>query len=144
MGKASRVKKSRPSSPDTRVAPKENRVESWISRPLPGLILCVLLALLVNINVLQNEFGWDDEKIINGLGASSSISEIFMPISKSGAPYYRPLVSLSYRIDYALWGKDPFGYHLSVLLFHLLNTALVFVLARRLLSFSSNSPVTRH
>lgn len=32
------------------------------------------------------------------------------------ALFYRPLASLSYTIDYWVWGVDPFGYHLTNLL----------------------------
>src|SRR4029077_11939329 len=44
----------------------------------------------------------------------------------------RPLVNLSYAIDRALWGGEPFGFHASSVLLHMLNVALLFALARRL------------
>lgn len=34
------------------------------------------------------------------------------------ASYYRPVTSLSYGLDYAVWGLDPFGYHLTNLVLH--------------------------
>lgn len=46
-------------------------------------------------------------------------------------PYYRPLATLSYWLDHALWGENPAGYHLSNLLWHLLCVWLVFAAARR-------------
>jgi len=39
--------------------------------------------------------------------------------------FYRPVASLSYAIDYAIWGLDPFGYHLTDLLLHATAAALV-------------------
>jgi hypothetical protein len=39
--------------------------------------------------------------------------------------FYRPVASLSYAIDYALWGLNPVGYHLTDLLAHSLVAALV-------------------
>lgn len=48
--------------------------------------------------------------------------------------YGRPLATLSFAFDYYLGGKDPWGYKLSGLLVHLVNTLLVYLLARRLLS----------
>jgi len=41
------------------------------------------------------------------------------------ALFYRPVASLSYAIDYWLWGLDPFGYHLTDLLAHATAAALV-------------------
>ncbi len=34
------------------------------------------------------------------------------------ALFYRPIASLSYAIDYAVWGLDPTGYHLTNLVLH--------------------------
>ncbi|PSP76283.1 hypothetical protein BRC86_01355 [Halobacteriales archaeon QS_3_64_16] len=42
--------------------------------------------------------------------------------------FYRPIASLSYAIDYAIWGLDPFGYHLTDLLAHATAAALVVAL----------------
>ena len=49
---------------------------------------------------------------------------------------YRPISQLSFGIDYLIWGYNPFGYHLTDLLIHLLNTLLVFWLATILLKDS--------
>jgi hypothetical protein len=46
--------------------------------------------------------------------------------------YYRPLVTLSYSLGYRFWGLKPLGYRLENLLWHLLNTALLLMLLRRL------------
>ena len=50
--------------------------------------------------------------------------------------FYRPLSTLSFALDYALWGLDPAGYHLTNLLLHggtavLAAVALVAVTGRR-------------
>src|SRR3974390_1770103 len=41
----------------------------------------------------------------------------------------RPLTNFSYAIDYRIWGGGPFGFHLTNLLLHALNVALLFQLA---------------
>lgn len=48
--------------------------------------------------------------------------------------HYHPLTWVSYALDYAVWGLNPLGYHLTNLLLHAGNAALLFLLARRLLS----------
>lgn len=47
----------------------------------------------------------------------------------SGFVSYRPITALSFFLDYAIWGKTPFGYHLTNLLLHILTTLLVYLLA---------------
>ncbi len=48
--------------------------------------------------------------------------------------HYQPMVWLTYALDYTLWGMNPLGYHLTTILLHSLNAALVFFLAARLLN----------
>ncbi|MBI5570336.1 MAG: hypothetical protein HY914_10365 [Desulfomonile tiedjei] len=38
--------------------------------------------------------------------------------------FYRPIAVLSYALDHAIWGLNPFGYHLTDLALHLLVVAL--------------------
>ncbi|MEK7411376.1 MAG: hypothetical protein AAB327_08360, partial [Actinomycetota bacterium] len=50
----------------------------------------------------------------------------------------RPLFWLSLAADHALWGLNPLGYHLTGILLHLLNTALLATLARTLARLSGH------
>ena len=50
--------------------------------------------------------------------------------------FYRPVASLSYAVDYWLWGLNPFGYHLTNVLLHGVAAMLV-VTTIRLLTASS-------
>jgi len=43
---------------------------------------------------------------------------------------YRPVVTLSYMLDFQIWGLRPFGFHLHNLILHLLNTLLVYSILR--------------
>ncbi|MBI3318444.1 MAG: tetratricopeptide repeat protein [Candidatus Omnitrophica bacterium] len=45
--------------------------------------------------------------------------------------YYRPFYSLTFWLDYRLWGLNPFGYHLENVLLHILNAFLLFFLIHR-------------
>jgi hypothetical protein len=45
---------------------------------------------------------------------------------------YRPVSSLSFGLDHAVWGLNPFGYHLTDLVLHVLVTLLVFLVVHRL------------
>jgi len=47
--------------------------------------------------------------------------------------YYRPIIDLTFALDYLVWGWNALGYRLTNLLIHLVDTLLVYYLARRLL-----------
>jgi hypothetical protein len=47
--------------------------------------------------------------------------------------YWAPLTWLSLALDYALWGLNPVGYHLTNIVLHALNSGLFFVLAWELM-----------
>lgn len=53
-----------------------------------------------------------------------------------GGPMSRPLATISFAVDHALWGKNPWGYKLTSLCVHLVNSLLVFLLVRRLFSLA--------
>jgi tetratricopeptide (TPR) repeat protein len=65
-----------------------------------------------------------------------------------GANYWHPLTWLSHALDYALWGAEPGGHHLTNIILHGLNVALVVMLLYSLLSASygipGNSPKLRY
>lgn len=44
--------------------------------------------------------------------------------------YFRPVTVFSYSIDQAIWGLNPFGYHLTDLILHFLVSMLLFILVR--------------
>lgn len=101
------------------------------------VIVAALAAFGVYYNALWNGFIWDDPIVLKRqVSAFRSAKDIFFPpvgIPQFGLHYYRPLVMLSYIIDNAIWGKSPFGFHLTVILLHLLNTVLVFFISRIIL-----------
>lgn len=49
------------------------------------------------------------------------------------ARFYRPITTISYSIDYAIWGLNPFGYQLTNLILHVLMSVLVYYFTRLLL-----------
>ena len=96
--------------------------------------LLVLGAVLYG-NSLKTPFLWDEDALITHeprvhtwLFFPEIFTKPFLTRSPGFALYYRPLITLSFRIDHMFWGFNPFGYHLTNLLFHLLNTLLVYLL----------------
>lgn len=126
-----------------------------IFRRTPRLqaILIVLLSVGAYWNTAGNDFVWDDRILIvendsikhwNELGANFA-SDFFhfgrSPLLQGKQGYYRPLVTLSYMADYAVWKLNPLGYHLTNLLFHILNGLLVLWVAVRLLGNDKPVPL---
>lgn len=52
--------------------------------------------------------------------------------------YYRPVLLISYFADYALWGVNPAGFHLTNVLLHAAATVLLFLLIVELLAQAGN------
>lgn len=98
------------------------------------LVFIFLLGICLYSGALSNDFVWDDEVLIIGnsqLHNNNNIFNFFLgPIHKEFPGHYRPLQMVSYKIDFSVWGLDPFGYHLTSILLHIFNGILVYVLAQ--------------
>ncbi len=98
-----------------------------------------LLAMAVFFPVVKNGFvAWDDGHNIYenphlGVGWDNLK---WMFTNYDYAHRYLPLGWLSYSVDRALFGGGPLSYHVGNLLFHALDTVLVFMLLRWLLALS--------
>jgi len=94
-------------------------------------ILVSLVAFLAYLNTLHHQFVFDDFRVITN---NSYIKDWkYFPtlfnhdyFKISGELSYRPLVTLSYFTDYAIWDLNPFGFHLTNLVIHTLNTFIVY------------------
>lgn len=56
--------------------------------------------------------------------------------------YGRPLATISFALNYLIGGSDPFGYKVGGLIVHLINSALVFLLVRKLFRLVSTEAWT--
>lgn len=128
-----------------------NRATAVCSPPAPGrgstpLWAASWLHLLVLFTVtfaiyspsLAGRFLWDDNALITGNPLVRSpifLQEVFGHSLFPGntSLHYRPLQTASFIFDYWLWGKDPFGYHLTNLVFQGLSVGLLYTLLKRLL-----------
>src|SRR5260370_19950621 len=50
---------------------------------------------------------------------------------------FRPLVGLSYMVDYSLWGTNSVGYHLTAVLLHLVSSLAIFGIAKKSASLTN-------
>ncbi len=97
------------------------------------LLLLVCAALLPYLNTFKNDFvGYDDQNLIQTNKAIKSLSpekvgRMFIPRQRGN---YQPLRTLSYALDYAVWGMRPFGFHLTSIILHVLTVVGVWLLFR--------------
>jgi hypothetical protein len=91
----------------------------------------VLLNLLVYAQVSSFDFiNLDDRKFVHvyphldtGIGPEGIRHAFLEPYLAN----YTPISTLSYHLDYALYGIDGGGFHLTNLLFHVLNSILLYL-----------------
>ncbi len=87
-----------------------------------------LLALAVFANSLGNGFVFDDFDLVVREGRIRNLSGLSAFIGDS----YRPIRTISYAIDYAIWGLNPTGFRVTNIVIHSINAILVLWVARRL------------
>jgi tetratricopeptide (TPR) repeat protein len=102
-----------------------------------------VLAAVVYANALANGLVWDDPIVLDRqLRAFQTFGDLIVTprnIPQNSPDYYRPLTILSYLIDRAIGGTGPVMFHLSVVVFHVVTTFLVFRLG---LALFSGEPLT--
>ncbi len=101
-----------------------------------GAILVLALTFAAHFRALQGQFvDWDDTIHITRNVAIRAITphNLCLMFARPIAKLYCPLTWLSFAVDYQIWGQNPFGYHLTNLFLHLLNTLLVLLLVREVL-----------
>jgi tetratricopeptide (TPR) repeat protein len=95
-----------------------------------GLVLAVIVAYQP---AWHAGFIWDDDYYVTGnklLSAPDGLRRIWFSLDSPSQ--YFPLVYTVFRMEYALWGLNPAGYHWVNILLHATNALLVWRLLRRL------------
>lgn len=98
----------------------------------------VLFGIGIHLPSLGGALLWDDVHLVNDnplIKSPALILEAFRHylFADAYAGHYRPIQTISYIFDYFFWNKDPYGYHLSNVLWHVLSSVVLYHLARRIL-----------
>ncbi len=107
---------------------------------LPRTVLAAILFVtgLTYHGVVRNGFVWDDQYTIVNNRAIDSLSSIFSWFTRPETwssrteVSYRPVITASFGLDVALWGRDPAWFHATNIGIHLSVILLTYVLASRL------------
>jgi Flp pilus assembly protein TadD len=109
-------------------------LDSLTRRIAPLLVAALTVALFAP----ALEYGfifWDDDRNVlsnphyRGLGWA----QIRWAFTSVLMGHWIPVTWLTFSLDHAVWGMNPFGYHLTNVLLHAANTVLVYVVALALL-----------
>ncbi len=110
------------------VAPKftsDRAISPWTKSWILGLLL-VGATVIVYQRVAHAGYIWDDDVYITGnilLTAPDGLRRIWFSLDSPSQ--YFPLVYTTFRIEHALWGLHPAGYHLVNLFLHIGNALLL-------------------
>jgi tetratricopeptide (TPR) repeat protein len=116
------------------------------------LLISSLLLLAVNLGIflpsMQGDFLWDDKYFISEnpallgsrflrtfltspFGGFSGVDENSVKADQT-RQFYRPLTSLSYWLDFKIWGLNAAGFHLTNILLQTINSILLFFILQNL------------
>jgi hypothetical protein len=135
----SRLQRSRPGSLlnfDGTVLTHRNTTGGTNSFKYYLAALVSLITFLVYLKSLQNQFvNWDDNWYVYENSFIHSLDTQLLKSAFTGfyAGNWHPLTWLSHAFDYAIWGLNPLGHHLTNNVLHALNTLIVVFLIMRLM-----------
>lgn len=120
----------------------------WLRNNI-GLVALLFVSFLIYVPSLSGDFVVDDVPTIKDnpyLRDSSHIPGFFTKgvwansaLESDTVPIYRPMHLMVELLNHAMWGSNPVGYHLFLVLLHLANACLVYVLIRKLLAGSATA-----
>jgi tetratricopeptide (TPR) repeat protein len=95
---------------------------------VPAALLCGALAFALYVPALSFDFvNWDDWEyvVLNPHLRSLDLEYVRWCLGSYHAGNWHPVTLLSYGLDYAVWERAATGYHLTNVLLHAANSALV-------------------
>ena len=100
-------------------------------------VILIVIGFAVRFPALSGELVWDDPSLVRDNPFVKSPLLLFESfrhyLSLDGSStHYRPVQNISYFLDYLIWNADPFGYHLSNVLWHVGAGLLLYFLLQRL------------
>lgn len=119
-------------TPDTRAPGSDRLPAAW---RVVLVLLVAVLAALPFLGALDGEFlDWDDRQALveNDSYRGFDARSVRWWFSSYHMGHYMPLSWMSLALDHAVWGLEPFGFHLTNVVLHALNALLVMLLALRL------------
>lgn len=136
--KSSEQKRTPASSQDSKNPPQQS-TGFWRQLVWPASVFACLIFLVLGPSIRYEFVNWDDPWYVinNPLIKSWSASNLYGIATETVTRNFAPVTIFSYLLDYTLWADWAGGYHLTNLLWHFINTLLVFVLIRQVTNKTS-------
>lgn len=102
-------------------------------KTLAGAVIIAAVCFLAYKPAIYGDFVWDDDRYVTNnelLAAPDGLWHIWF--TTDSPSQYFPLTYTSFRIEYALWGLNPTGYHIINIVLHIANALLLWILLRQL------------
>ena len=102
-------------------------------------LAAALLTFAVFLPALDNGFiDWDERPLLLGNRHYRGLGwdQIAWMFTTRLMGHWMPLNWISFGLDYALWGMNPLGYHLTNVVVHAVNAAVFYAVALRLLALA--------
>ncbi len=117
-------------------------INNRLQKILPFVI--IFISALLYLNTLSNTFVYDDAYVISEnyfIKSWGNLPKLFTKdyLPFSGELSYRPIVTLTYFFDYAIWRLNPLGYHLTNIILHTINVFLLYLFMKIISRNSSPS-----
>ena len=110
---------------------------TWVDKTWVRCALLLLLGLAARFPALQGQFLWDDGYLAQAnpfIKSPLLVLETFRHnlLLESFSAHYRPVQTITYMVDYLFWNTDPYGFHLSNVLWHVGSGVLLYFLLQQL------------
>ena len=107
------------------------------------ILICLALAILTVItfwqlkdcgfiNLDDNIYVYENAYVQSGMNANSIGQAFSFSSELAKVGHWHPVTWLSLMLDYQIFGLNPQGFHLMNLLFHVMNTTLLFLILHRM------------
>ena len=118
------------------------RLDAARAVPVAIALLVAAITLLVFLPAVKNGFvSWDDgtNLVDNPYFRGFTRAHLRWMWTNHLLSHYVPLMWMSFGLDYVIWGRGAFGYHLTNVILHSVNAGLFFFLSLALLRRCSSN-----
>ncbi len=99
------------------------------------IILIIIFNVIVYFNGLNNEFIWDGNELIKDNQYIKDIENLPKLLAMEDAVpnsintgFFRPLISVTFMLDYQIFKGEPYGYRITNIAFHTASAIVLFLL----------------
>ncbi|MEK7584726.1 MAG: hypothetical protein AAB490_05780 [Patescibacteria group bacterium] len=97
-----------------------------LSKSQTTFVVVWIAAFAVSLIAIQGPFLSDEYEFLYAAARVHSLADLWiMLFSKIGGDFFRPILHLSFLIDYRIYGLAPWGYHLTNSLIYATTAALI-------------------